>query len=91
MNEIVPMAPASLSTDISPGLLPARMLNEFAYCPRLCYLEWVQGKFADNADTVGGRVHHGAVDRGQQRNSGPRGWQGARGGWPLTRARIRLP
>lgn len=24
-------------------LIPARMLNEFAYCPRLAYLEWVPG------------------------------------------------
>ncbi len=27
-----------------PDLVPARMLNEFAYCPRLAYLEWVQGE-----------------------------------------------
>lgn len=38
-----------------PDLLPARMLNEFAYCPRLFYLEWVQGEFADSVDTVEGR------------------------------------
>lgn len=25
-------------------LLPARMLNEYQYCPRLAYLEWVQGE-----------------------------------------------
>lgn len=25
-------------------LVPARMLNEFAYCPRLMYLEWVDGE-----------------------------------------------
>jgi len=43
------------------------MLNEFAYCPRLCYLEWVQGEFADSADTVEGRFHHRAVDRDRQR------------------------
>ena len=28
----------------SAELVPARMLNEFAYCPRLCYLEWVQAR-----------------------------------------------
>ncbi|MER3424644.1 MAG: CRISPR-associated protein Cas4, partial [Nitrospiraceae bacterium] len=38
------------------------MLNEFAYCPRLAYLEWVQGEFADSADTVEGRFHHRRVD-----------------------------
>ncbi len=43
------------------------MLNEFAYCPRLCYLEWVQGEFADSADTIEGRYHHRAVDKGRQR------------------------
>ncbi|MCP9465647.1 MAG: hypothetical protein NNA25_12745 [Nitrospira sp.] len=36
-------------------LLPARMVNEFAYCPRLAYFEWVDGVFADSADTVEGR------------------------------------
>ena len=43
-------------------LLPVRMLNEFAYCPRLAYLEWVQGEFTDSADTVEGRFHHRRVD-----------------------------
>jgi CRISPR-associated protein Cas1 len=45
-----------------PELVPARMLNEYAYCPRLAYLEWVQGDFADSADTVDGRFHHRRVD-----------------------------
>ncbi len=45
-----------------PDLVPARMLNEHAYCPRLAYLEWVQGDFADSADTVDGRFHHRRVD-----------------------------
>ncbi|MCX6678468.1 MAG: CRISPR-associated endonuclease Cas1 [Methanothrix sp.] len=46
----------------SPELIPARMLNEFAYCPRLCYIEWVQGEFSDSADTVDGRFQHRRVD-----------------------------
>lgn len=48
-----------------PELVPARMLNEFTYCPRLFFLEWVQGRFVDNADTVEGRWRHRAVDREQ--------------------------
>jgi CRISP-associated protein Cas1 len=48
----------------SPELIPARMLNEFAYCPRLCYIEWVQGEFVDNADTMDGRFQHRRVDDG---------------------------
>lgn len=46
-----------------PDLVPARMLNEFAYCPRLAWLEWVQGDFADSADTVDGRHQHRRVDK----------------------------
>src|SRR3990167_4047818 len=44
-------------------LLPARMLNEHQYCPRLAYLEWVQGEWAESADTVDGRRVHRRVDR----------------------------
>ena len=46
-----------------PGLVPARMLNEYAYCPRLAYLEWVQGEFEDSVDTIEGRLQHRRVDR----------------------------
>jgi hypothetical protein len=38
-----------------PSPLPARVLNEFAYCPRLAYLEWVQGEWADSGDTAEGQ------------------------------------
>lgn len=41
-----------------PDYLPVRMLNEFVYCPRLFFYEWVEGLFADNADTVEGRLRH---------------------------------
>jgi CRISPR-associated protein Cas1 len=43
-------------------LLPARMINEYVYCPRLAYLEWVQGEWADSGDTVDGRHKHRRVD-----------------------------
>lgn len=49
------------------NLIPARMLNEFAYCPRLCYIEWVQGEFVDSADTVDGRFQHRRVDKGYEK------------------------
>lgn len=45
-----------------PDLVPARMVNEFAYCPRLFHLEWVQRLFEHNADTAEGRWRHRAVD-----------------------------
>lgn len=45
-----------------PDLVPARMLNEYTYCPRLFYLEWVQGEWADSADTEEGKLRHRRVD-----------------------------
>ena len=44
-------------------LVPARMVNEYQYCPRLAYLEWVQGEWAESADTVEGRYAHRRVNR----------------------------
>lgn len=38
------------------------MLNEYTYCPRLGYLMWVQGEFADNEFTEDGRYQHRRVD-----------------------------
>jgi len=49
------------SNDV-PDLVPARMLNEFSYCRRLFFLEWVHAQFADNVDTVEGRWHHRSID-----------------------------
>ncbi len=59
---IVPTSVPGPAQDV-PELIPVRMLNEFAYCPRLVYLEWVQGEFADNLDTLEGRFAHRRVDR----------------------------
>jgi CRISPR-associated protein Cas1 len=39
------------------------MLNEFAYCPRLSYIEWVEGEFRDSVDTLDGSHKHRRVDR----------------------------
>ncbi|MFN7925869.1 MAG: CRISPR-associated endonuclease Cas1 [Bryobacteraceae bacterium] len=46
-----------------PEYLPARMVNEFVYCPRLFFLEWVDGLFAESVDTVEGSVQHKRVDK----------------------------
>ena len=51
-HELAPEAP----------LIPVRMVNEFVYCPRLAYLEWAQGEFAHNADTIDGAIKHKRVD-----------------------------
>lgn len=47
----------------APELVPVRMLNEYAYCPRLAYLEWVEGEFRDNLETREGTFAHRNVDR----------------------------
>lgn len=57
----LPLPFPELSGDMP--LLPARMVNEYEYCPRLAYLEWVQGEWADSGDTVEGRHSHRRVDR----------------------------
>lgn len=49
--------------DGSTPLIPARILNEFVYCPRLAYLEWVQKEWEDSSDTVQGKHVHRKVDR----------------------------
>src|SRR5487761_2190021 len=43
-------------------LVPARMVNEYVYCPRLAYLMWTQSEWADSADTVDGRRIHARAD-----------------------------
>ena len=45
-----------------PEYLPARMLNEYVYCPRLFYYEWVEGVFAHNQETVEGAIRHAKID-----------------------------
>jgi CRISP-associated protein Cas1 len=47
-----------------PELIPARMLNEYAYCPRLFFLEWVDQLWADSSDTAEGDWQHRRVDTG---------------------------
>jgi len=54
--------PAPPATGDTP-LVPARMVNEFVYCPRLAYLMWTQGEWSETGDTVEGRRVHKRVDR----------------------------
>lgn len=54
---------APLESEALPAYLPARMLNEFVYCPRLFYYEWVEGIFAHNQETVEGALRHQKLER----------------------------
>ena len=63
----IPPPPADSMTP----LVPARMVNEWVYCPRLAYLEWVEGEWAESADTAEGRRVHARVDKGGGRLPDP--------------------
>jgi len=43
--------------------MPVRRLHNYAYCPRLFYLQWVENIFVENADTVAGSHTHRNTDR----------------------------
>jgi CRISPR-associated exonuclease Cas4/CRISPR-associated protein Cas1 len=61
-GELPLMAPPAGADDI---LVPARMVNEWVYCPRLAFLEWAQGEWAPNADTAAGNRAHRATEAGR--------------------------
>ncbi|MEM5787052.1 MAG: CRISPR-associated endonuclease Cas1, partial [Syntrophobacteraceae bacterium] len=52
-----------LTEESGDRIVPARMLNEYVYCPRLAYMMWVESEFAHNADTVEGTIRHKRVDQ----------------------------
>ena len=50
--------------EVEPQQIPARMMNEFVYCKRLFYYEFVEDVFVENADTLRGEAIHQRVDSG---------------------------
>ncbi len=60
-----PPLPTQSASNPAGDYLPARMLNEFVYCPRLFYYEWVEGVFAHNRETIEGELRHSKLDAGQ--------------------------
>lgn len=51
--------------------LPARMVNEYVYCPRLFHLEVIESEFMHSAETLDGLRVHGRVDRGSDMDLDP--------------------
>lgn len=51
-----------MSANDTPDLLPVRMLNEYAFCPRLFHLMHVNGRWDDNFYTDQGRSVHRRTD-----------------------------
>ncbi|HUD45919.1 MAG TPA: CRISPR-associated endonuclease Cas1 [Candidatus Baltobacteraceae bacterium] len=61
----LPQSPPSPSRqETEPQQIPARMLNEFVYCQRLFYYEFVEGVFVESVDTLRGEAIHKRVDSG---------------------------
>ena len=58
-------------SDPATPLVPARMVNEWVYCPRLAYLEWVEGEWAESSDTAQGKRVHARVDQSGGRLPAP--------------------
>lgn len=44
-------------------LIPIASLNQYAYCPRRCYLIYAENEFADNIHTQSGTDEHERVDQ----------------------------
>jgi CRISP-associated protein Cas1 len=44
-------------------LIPASMISDFSYCPRRCYFQWMEGEYADCADTMKGRIVHRRLEQ----------------------------
>jgi hypothetical protein len=69
IQSLPPKAPQTLTVappkESEPQHIPARMLNEFVYCQRLFYYEFVEGVFVESADTLRGGAIHQRVDSGR--------------------------
>ena len=57
-------ADQKVRAEAEPQQIPARMMNEFVYCQRLFYYEFVEGVFIESVDTLRGAAIHQRVDSG---------------------------
>jgi CRISP-associated protein Cas1 len=54
-----------------PPFVPARMVNQFVFCPRFFHLAWSSGETGENDLTVDGKWIHRSVDVERGRMGGP--------------------
>jgi len=59
---VLPEPSTALPEEPAP-LMPVRRLQNYAYCPRLFYYQWVENLFEENADTVEGSAAHRQTDK----------------------------
>jgi CRISPR-associated exonuclease Cas4 len=52
-----------MNADDNLDLVPLSALNQYAYCPRRCYLIHAEGEFKENVHTLRGSHEHERVDR----------------------------
>ncbi|MBI4516186.1 MAG: hypothetical protein HY699_10280 [Deltaproteobacteria bacterium] len=71
-----------------PEYLPARMLNEYVYCPRLFFYEWVEAVFAHSADTVEGALRHEKLET--KEDALPPAAEVSEGGAPIRARSVEL-
>lgn len=65
-------APSPAIAAEPPPILPVRRLQNYAYCPRLFYYQWVENLFEENADTVEGSAVHRQTDKPSQLPEDPK-------------------
>jgi CRISPR-associated protein Cas1 len=61
-EEVQNVLARELSSGAQPPSMPVRRLQNFVYCPRLFYYQWVEDIFVENADTVEGSAIHSKAD-----------------------------
>lgn len=54
---------SKLNNTEPPDKIQLSALNQYAYCPRRCYLIHVEGEFTDNIHTQSGTLEHERVDQ----------------------------
>ena len=52
-----------LSSELPEDWATVDMVNRHTFCPRLCHLMYVEGRWEDNVHTLAGKDVHRRVDR----------------------------
>jgi CRISP-associated protein Cas1 len=60
-----------LATDSPTDLIPVRALNQVTYCPRLYWLQYVEGLMVINEHVEDGVIKHGRVNDPSIRAASP--------------------